>query len=141
MRKNEVIQKWTLIVMLLAGCRSTQRVNSTIATTNLKDTACYCQTHSPWISNCFCFYRENASTVKGIFEKKMESDDGQNWYGRGTFVEKPGKITLSSFNLIHSINGKITDSTIVGSLTLVKKSDRLVQDDKQDGKVSYKLMH
>jgi hypothetical protein len=90
------------------------------------DTVIYCQTNSPWISSCLYFHKVEKPFNGGIFEKVMESDDGQSWYGKGIYKEVNNKVILYSFNLIRSINNSVKDSMIIPKLTFIKKSDSLI---------------
>lgn len=102
-------------------------------TTNVfgQDTLRYCQSNSPWVSNCYCFYK-----IEGIFEKFANSDDGQRWYGKGKFTEYKNKIILDSFKIVRTIyhisedsllKYPLNDTTNMQSFTLYKKRDELYQ--------------
>ncbi len=90
------------------------------------DTVIYCQTNSPWISSCLYFHKAERQFNGGIFEKVMESDDGQSWYGKGSYKEVNNKVILNSFNLIRSIDNSVKDSMIIPKLTFIKKGDSLI---------------
>jgi hypothetical protein len=42
----------------------------------------------------FPFLKTDKNVNGGIVEKRMESDDGQHWYGVGNYVETNNKILV-----------------------------------------------
>ena len=82
-----------------------------------QDTTIYCQTNSPWVSNCFHFYKTDKNVNGGIVEKRMESDDGQHWHGVGTYVETNNKIVVHSMNLVKTQNDFQGNKMVKDSLT------------------------
>ncbi len=95
-----------------------------------QDTLTYCQKNSPWITNCYSFYKVSKDTNCGTFNKYMESDDGQKWYGIGNFIERKNKIIIYSFKLIRTLDNIVMDSTIIQSLSFIKQKGCLFQDEK-----------
>ena len=63
----------------------------------------------------------------GIFQKSMESDDGQNWYGIGKFRETKRRIVIFSFSLIRTYDKSVKDSTTVQTFKFIKKNKSLIQ--------------
>ena len=115
-----------------------------------KDTLIYCQTLSPWVANCYYFYKFNKTSNSGLFEKLMDSDDGQHWYGIGKFTEFKNKIILYSFQLIHTVNyinsdsvsneKIIRDTTIIQTATFFKDGNTLFQPSKtKNGKIIFAI--
>ncbi len=102
-----------------------------------QDTLRYCQSHSPWVSNCYHFYKLDKQSTVGIFEKFMYSDDGQRWYGKGKFTEYKNKIVLDSFKIVRTIyhirgdsllkDFLTGDTTNMHPLTFQKKGNNLYQ--------------
>lgn len=68
-------------------------------TRKLEDTTVFCQTSSPWISNCLLFYKKKKKN-KWRFEKKIETDDGQRCDGKRIFKEYDNKVILYKFYFI-----------------------------------------
>jgi hypothetical protein len=99
------------------------------------------------MANRYYFYKENKQSDSGTFEKKMESDDGQNWYGKGTFIEFKVKLMLKSFELIRTMNYNnidngqnkklVTDTTVIPTLIFLKSGADLIEEEK--GKHSKKI--
>ena len=121
-----------------------------------QDTLMYCQIYSPWVSNCYCFDKPSVQSKKGIFERKMVSDDGQLWFGRGTYTAYKHKIVTDSFTLKSiqrhitsryvsanevtdtKIDTLLTDVTPVNSLTFLKKGENLIlKSRKRKGRVLF----
>lgn len=108
-----------------------------------QDTMTYCQTQSPWISNCYLFIKTDTMQNFGVFENQIFSDDLQRWRGRGRFTENKKTIRTSSFYAVHtqyefqrdSVVEKrgIADSTQIAPQTFYKKKGKLVQYYKQKG--------
>ena len=94
---------------------------------NGQDTLTYCQKNSPWVSSCYKFYKVSKKSDKGTFEKFMESDDGQKWYGTGKFGESKSKITIYSFKLIRTLDNVVKDSVTIKTYNFVKHLDGLIQ--------------
>lgn len=94
---------------------------------NGQDTLIYCQKNSPWVSNCYKFYKVSKKSNNGTFEKFMESDDGQKWYGIGKFRENKSKITTYSFKLIRTLDNTVKDSVTIKKNSFVKHLDSLSQ--------------
>jgi len=92
-----------------------------------QDTLVYCQKNSPWISNCYYFYKSSKKMRNGIFQKSMESDDGQNWYGIGKFRETKRRIVIFSFSLIRTYDKSVKDSTTIQTFKFIKKNKSLIQ--------------
>lgn len=92
-----------------------------------QDTLIYCQKNSPWISSCYKFYKVNKKSGNGTFEKFMESDDGQKWYGIGKFSETKTKMIIYSFNLIRTLDNSVKDSVTIKGTSFVKHLDSLIQ--------------
>ena len=102
-----------------------------------QDTLHYCLTNSPWVSSCYSFYKVDRQSIRGTFEKSMYSDDGQRWYGSGTFTEYQNKIILDSFKIVRTIyhisgdsllkDPLISDTTNVPIQSLYKKGYNLYQ--------------
>ena len=105
-----------------------------------QDTLCYRQSNSLLFSNYYYFYKSNQQPLEGIFEKFMNYDDCQRWYGRGKFTEYKNKIILDSFKIVRTIHhfmldsnfndsswkdSLIYDTTIVQPLIFHKKGDNL----------------
>ena len=63
----------------------------------------------------------------GIFQKSMESDDGQNWYGIGKFRETKRRIVIFSFSLIRTYDKSVKDSKTVQTFKFIKKNKSLIQ--------------
>ena len=114
-----------------------------------QDTVRYCQSNSPWISNCWSFYKLDNQSTGGTFEHFMNSDDGQHWYGKGKFTESKNKIIVDSYKSIRSIYYQyandslvrrpvITDSSIVPMRTFHKRGGYLYKKSGGKKKVIYK---
>ena len=114
-------------IVALLSCKNSQKILDT-KSYNISDTTHYCQIHSPWVTTCFFFYKKSKETKNGLFEKEMESDDGQHWYGKGEFVEKNNKVMLSKFMLIRTLNNK-QDTSQIEPLTFLKSGDTLILND------------
>ncbi len=108
-----------------------------------QDTTSYCQANTRWYgSNCYLFYKTNKMDHIGNFIKIMQFDDGQCFYGRGTFREKGKKIVLDSFTLIRtlyhvSIGDSIKkvvekDSSVIPRLIFYKSGNDLIEKDKKN---------
>ena len=110
-----------------------------------QDTLIYYQPSSlPWVSNSYYFHKKNSESSKGTFEKKVSSDDGQRWYGCGTYTDYKHKIVTDTFSLksmhYHITSryvsaSELTDTKIdtilteiipVNSLIFLKKGDKLI---------------
>lgn len=116
-----------LFIITVLSCKNSQNILVQKGT-NFSDTINYCQIHSPWVSTCLVFYKKNKIANNGLFEKTMESDDGQHWYGKGRFIEKSNKIILSGFSLIRTLNN-IQDTSQIESLIFIKSRDSLILND------------
>ena len=117
-----------------------------------QDTVRYCRSNSPWISNCYSFYKLNNQSSGGTFEQFMNSDDGQHWYGKGKFTEYKNKIIVDSYKSIRSIyvlyssdslltlsrRPIITDSSIVRTHTFHKRRGYLYTKRGSKRKIIYK---
>lgn len=82
-----------------------------------QDTLVFCQTNSPWVSNCYYFFYK--SKVKGGFEKIWDSDDGQYWSGKGTFIETKKKI-MTSLTILSLTMQKINYDSLIHDTTVIK---------------------
>lgn len=101
-----------------------------------QDTVRYCQTNSPWVSNCFHFYKTDNNARSGTVEKIMSSDDGQRWYGLGRFTETKNKISVQPMKLVRSryhfqgdsfVKDSLTnDATFIPTLTFHKQKGQIV---------------
>lgn len=82
--------------------------------------------------------KSESNHKEGHFIKLMDSDDGQNWIGSGTFVEGNRKITLVDFKLIRTqkfwhlntqgfyiVDSIKTDTSFIPKQILVKKGRTL----------------
>jgi hypothetical protein len=110
-----------------------------------QDTVVYCQTCPGgicWCSNCYTFCKESKESNHGTFAKSMSCDDGQHWYGTGSFTEFKNKILLDSFSLVRTIyrigldtlmqDYNVHDTTIIPGLTYYKAGETLIfRDGKQ----------
>ena len=102
-----------------------------------QDTSKYCQSKSIYVSNCYVFYKPDKTQNKGFFEKFMDADDGQRWYGKGNFIETKSRIILDQFRLfrtMYSYSGgqfikddSINDSSIVKRQIFYKKGNALIE--------------
>jgi len=115
-----------LSFIILLSCTSAQKnitQNSNYSFLG-KDTSVYCQTNSPWVANCYSFYKVDKLSSSGIFENTVESDDGQHWRGKGRFTEYENKISIDSFRLIRTLK-KNSDTTVIPSFNFIKEGDKL----------------
>lgn len=125
-----------LFIIVAIGCKDSQKVFRQ-NDKSFSDTVRFCQIQSPWVSTCFDFYKKNNESTNGFFEKTMESDDGQLWYGKGTFKEDKSKIVLSEFLLFRTLNN-IKDTSKIEPMTFVKNKDSLILNDVQtDNKIIF----
>ena len=116
----------SVLSLSCAGSKYNRTQNNAVSIFS-RDTIAYCQAKSPWISNCLYFYKTDNQSKGGTFEKIMESDDGQRWYGKGKYKEAQNKVILHSFKLIRSLYNSIKDSTTIPTLEYLKNKDSLVQ--------------
>jgi hypothetical protein len=104
----------------------------------IKDTFIYCQLNSPWISNCLYFYGFDSISNVGFFEKRMEADDGQYWFGKGKFKKGKKRILVYSYSLIRTYNGVPKDTMIIPDLDYVFLKDTLIEVGKrQEGNILF----
>ena len=113
-----------------------------------QDTLRYCQSNSPWLSNCYHFYKSDKQSTTGIFEKFMTSDDGQCWYGKGEYTEYKNKIILDSFKIfrtVYHVKGDsflkdplISDTTNTPTLIFHKKGNNLYNKGTKKKRVIFK---
>jgi hypothetical protein len=59
-----------------------------------QDTALYCQQNASMFSDCYTFYKASPTDKCGSFEHIAYTDDGQVWFGKGTFVEHRSRFSL-----------------------------------------------
>ncbi|MCW3084855.1 MAG: hypothetical protein JWP12_2221 [Bacteroidetes bacterium] len=59
-----------------------------------QDTARYSQENASLFSNVYTFVKDKKTDVAGIFYQEGFTDDGQTWYGKGTFRETKNKFYL-----------------------------------------------
>ncbi|MBI1307744.1 MAG: hypothetical protein GC181_14165 [Bacteroidetes bacterium] len=60
-----------------------------------QDTTTYRQANASMFSNNYTFIKQNKSDNSGTFNQRTRTDDGQYWYGQGTFEENKQKIYLT----------------------------------------------
>ena len=60
-----------------------------------QDTIEYRQKNAALFSNNYTFYKLNTTDRKGTFKQTTFTDDGQSWFGQGTFKEKRRSIVLN----------------------------------------------
>ena len=103
-----------------------------------QDTLVYIRTPLFWVTETFYFIKSESNLKEGHFIKLMDSDDGQNWIGSGTFKEYNKKITLEDFKLIRTqtfwhfnsqesyiVDSTKTDTSFITKQILVKKGRTL----------------
>jgi len=116
---------WTFILCasLLTGCSGMSKATSSTSTNQPKWV--YCQSQSGWISNCIYFIAEGDNLQQGRFRKLMGSDDGQEWYGEGSFETKGDQVWMHPYYLVRRMNGVVRDSSKVPSLMFARRGDSL----------------
>jgi len=103
-----------------------------------QDTLVYIRTPAFWVTETFYFIKSESSPKQGHFIKLMDSDDGQNWIGRGIFREDNKKIILDDFKLIRTqkfwhintqgfyiVDSTKTDTSFIIKQILIKKKKAL----------------
>jgi hypothetical protein len=126
------------LVLSISSCVGTKKIlNTEDCISFSRDSVTYCQSNSPWLANCYTFYYATSSTESGYFAKKIESDDGQFWLGKGRFYKSNDTIFLNSYNLIRSLDGKEQDSSVIAPAFLIKKKNILIQSNQNGLKVTF----
>lgn len=103
-----------------------------------QDTLVYIRTPIFWVTETFYFIKSESNHMEGHFIKLMDSDDGQNWIGSGTFKEDNKKIILENFKLIRTqkfwhfstqgsyiVDSTKTDTSFITKQILIKKGRTL----------------
>ena len=92
----------------------------------------YCQTNSPYFSNCYILKKSSQNVHRGAFKWVMTSDDSQEWRGEGTYIESSKAIKFSRLVCIHKLyNFKRDtvlkcDTSIIPTSSLYKKGKYLL---------------
>jgi hypothetical protein len=89
-----------------------------------QDTSRYCQKSASMYSDCYTFIRENPNNKVGSFIHKILTDDGQTWFGKGSFKENKRKFILTyqrHYDTL-SVNFEIDSTIISDSLLFINKS-------------------
>jgi hypothetical protein len=132
------MKKIIFLVFCLSSCLGTKKnnyINDCFFFS--KDSLTYCQSKSPWVANCYTFYFSTSQNQSGYFEKKVESDDGQFWWGKGRFHSSNDTVFLSSYILIRCLDGKEQDSSLIAPTFLLKRKNYFIQSNQNAQKINF----
>ncbi|TXE14636.1 hypothetical protein [Algoriphagus aquimarinus] len=100
-----------------------------------QDSITYCQTNSPWISNCYTFIQKDSIEDDAIFINNLYSDDLQEWHGTGNYRETKKRIIIYPYDLIRHelmfqgdsvvVKDDISDTTHIKKHILRKSREKL----------------
>lgn len=89
-----------------------------------QDTVVYCQKSAFMFSDCYTFYKEDVGDKNGNFIHEISTDDGQTWFGKGSFLERKKKFVLK-YNPHYdtlSVNIVIDSAVVSDSVLFIDKS-------------------